>query len=129
MGRQLERAVLRALTHGEGERFTFKAGARALLERALKEDLEGPDRLDSVLCALRLAAAFDGSMRSPSAAAELRAVLRTDARVHRLLKNEVIDEKPIDRMRSFLRSEGREVMMRAPVFGARDKGETSWPKS
>jgi hypothetical protein len=108
---------MRQLVKDDVERFTL-SGDPALLHQALEIDLEAPDRLDSLRAALKLAAALDGELRSPTAAAMIRAVLRANNHAVRLLESTVLDEQPIDRKRSFAKSEGRDVVLDAPVFGS-----------
>jgi hypothetical protein len=119
VGHDFEDAIVGQLIRGEGsERFAFREHAAAILARALDRELDRPDPLHDVRAALKLSAALDGPLASPSAAAQLRELLRADPRARRLIETEVLDEQPIDRARSFVKSEGREVAAGAPAIAA-----------
>jgi hypothetical protein len=127
---KLEAVLLGQLKRGEHEQFEFREEAELLLVAALEADLDGPDPTASVRGALKYCAAFDAELASPSAAIILRAILRGNSRVVRMLKENVLDERPIDRMRRFVRGEGREIVLKAPMFdAARRQGGQSWPKN
>lgn len=126
MARSFERAIKLYLAHGrDGERFTLDATHRPALLRALDQDLSGQrapaEALDDVLAALRLAAAMDGALKSPSVAKLIRSVLREDPRAVRLLRARKKPAAPtaVDAARRFARTEGRPAVVRAPSLGQR----------
>lgn len=92
------------------------AAAQPRLVRALERDLALPDPTAAIEAALRLAAAFDGEMRSPSVAAAIREVLRADPRAVAVIHERRAQPAPIDAVRRFTRSQGRASVLRAPRF-------------
>lgn len=121
MARSFESAIKLYLAYGkDGERFTLDASARPALLRALDQDLSGSDALADVSAGLRLAAAMDGKLASPSVARMIRAVLREDPRAVRLLRGRRKQQvSVVDAARRFARGEGRAAVVRAPVVDQR----------
>jgi hypothetical protein len=115
---KLERAVIDALRPGEGgERFDLPATARPRLARALRSDLAGTSSAAALRTALELAAALDHELDSPSAAARVREVLRSDPDAVALLRAEWLGARPIDEQRLFAKREGRRLSVAAPTMG------------
>lgn len=111
MSNRFERALLAALEHGEREeRFVIPEHAHRGLLRALDADLRSAKSaavLSALDAALRLAAAFDGSMRSPSIAELIRTLLRDDPRAVAALVARRQGTSPIDALREHARREDR----------------------
>ncbi len=116
MARSFERAIKLYLAYGKGgERFALDASTRPALLKALDQDLSGKDALADVTAGLRLAAAMDGKLASPSVARLIRAVLREDPRAVRLLRGQRKQQASVvDAARRFARAEGRAAVVRAP---------------
>lgn len=123
MARDLERAILANLISGDGdERFALRADAAAALGRALARDLAGPTAEDDVQVALRLAAAMDGTLRSPGVAAAIREVLRAQPAAVGAIRARRARHKAssaLDATRRFARREGRAAVVRAPIHDQR----------
>lgn len=117
----LERTIFAQLMKGTGEeRFVFRDGAEAKLIAALEKELGGRDAKRGVEHALRLAAAFDGTLASSSAASIIRRVLKSDPRAVKMIREGLLKGSSLDESRAFARREGREsAAMRAPRFGER----------
>lgn len=119
-----ERAVLAALQRGEGEqRFEIPDRARAQLARALETDVRSPQASEALQAGLRLAAAFDGSMKSPSIAALIRSLMRENKDAVAILKKQRKPAVSIDAVRRFARQEDRPApalpsIKRAPPPGS-----------
>jgi hypothetical protein len=116
MARCFERALLAALGRSSGpDNFEISPSMELMLSRALELDLAQADPLDSLYAALRLAAAFDGELRSPSHARLIRTLMQREPRAVRLLsaarKHGV---SALDELRGFARREGRTVSLTAP---------------
>lgn len=108
-----ERALLAALEPGgDGQRFTIPEHAHRALTRALDADLDGAFAEPALDAALRLAAAFDGKMRSPQLAALIRGWMRDNPRAVAVLIARRRAVSPIDAVRRFAEREGREAPAR-----------------
>ncbi len=115
MAYDLERVVMLQLRRGSGEeRFELPGSIEPLLSRALDRDLSRPEPLPAIHAALKLAAAFADGLQSPSIAARIRAVLRSDVRAIRLISDRLLNDRPINRARSFAEREGRPISLQAP---------------
>lgn len=116
MGRSFDRAVKAQLTEGQGgDRFGLQEGAVPLLQAALARDLKARDARDSVLAALRLAAAFDGALTSPGLAATLRGLLQSSPEAVALIRETQGPGNSLDATRRFVLGEGRTVALKAPA--------------
>lgn len=111
---RFENAVLNALEHGDEERFVLPAHHLAGLTRQLHFAVSGPHAPAEVDRALRLIIALESKLASPTAADQLREVLRGDAKVREVLKRRygrsVLDDK-----RRFLAQQGRDDGLQAPL--------------
>ncbi|MEL7367912.1 MAG: hypothetical protein AAFN74_03295 [Myxococcota bacterium] len=74
----MKTAVLDSLAIGHDEPFAILPRRLGAIRLALKASLQTADAADEIRCLLRFIVAFDGSLRSPSAARSLRTVLRGD---------------------------------------------------
>ncbi len=96
------------------ERFSIAAGAKFRLERSLQRDLDGKNAGEALDAGLRLAAAFDKDMRSPSIAKLIREIMRANPRAVALIKSRRKQPAPTELVRRFKEREGRSQPARAP---------------
>jgi hypothetical protein len=125
MNRPFEREVSFSLRRRlRGERFELPEACELRLRTALRAELHSADPLVGIRRALQLAAAFDGPLASPSVAARIRAVLQSDRRALKLIREKLLGTRSLDERRAFLRREGRDEAPRAPVLDERATKDT-----
>ncbi len=112
----LRQAILDALRHGEGERFTLTLDAP--LDHALTAALSGPRPADELSDVLRLIVALEQSLGSPGAAETLRAWLRRSAAAKAVLGQLFGAARGMEAGRAFAALTGQAETPRASMYGA-----------
>jgi hypothetical protein len=124
VGFNFEDVLLVHLVRGCEERFELDAMLAPIVRRWLERD----DAFEAVRAILKLAVALERDLESPSAARELKRILASEPTAVDLIRDRLLDRRPIDETRRFLRSEGREDAIRAPSE-AEDAPEGAFPLS
>ncbi len=110
----LERAILAALCRGTTERFELPAHALPRLCRVRDQAASGSAAAAELYRVLQLVVALRESLDSPTAAARLEVLAHGAPEVLDQLRQRLGRSRSMDETRRFLRSEGREVALRAP---------------
>lgn len=106
------------------ERFSLPDPALPRLAKVLAQDLNSRDAKAALTRVLQLAAAFDGTLNSPSVAVKLRALLRAEPAAIAMLRSKVFNTRSFDALRAFQKSEARDAKLRAPAFGEKAPEKT-----
>lgn len=126
----LETAILDGLVAGEHERYELPDSAMPYLAMLYERVGHLPTAKVELFRALQIEIALEETLESPTAAARLR-LLRTlvpevldgvRKRLRRLTK----PASAIERTRRFLRSQGRDVVLRAPSIAGAPGGAERW---
>lgn len=113
---RFEEVVLAQLARDDRETYELDDGGE--LADSLSVILDAPDAWPEVRRALELCVALEARLGSPSAAARIKDVLRSDPRAVALIQKHLIAVRGVDELRGFLEQQGREVVLRAPSFSA-----------
>ena len=111
-----EELVMQCLTRGRAdERFEIEAWKLPQIAKRLVPILKGTHAQAEVEQVLRLVVALETRLSSPSAAEQIRSILRAEplAQPHLEVLAGITTTR-VDALRGFLKSEGREVSVAAP---------------
>jgi hypothetical protein len=110
----LEEAILAALVRGTAERYELQDFELPRLSRMFAGAARRAGARAELYRVLQLAVALEETLESPTAAARIRTLAQEAPDVLEELRKRLGTAKAMDETRRFLRSEGRDVVLRAP---------------
>ena len=114
MAGTMEQAILLGLKKGQEERFALPDAYVKRLDACLTSALKGAAAEQEVDDMLRLAAAFESKLNSPTVGETLIFLLRQSNEAQLHLRRYVASATGIDRVRAFAQQTGRDATLRAP---------------
>ena len=121
---RIDNVIFAVLCKGTCEKFELTEDAARQLRAAFEGMMKRPGAESEVRRLLAIAVALERELESPTAASTLLAILRADPIASLIVSTKILREGAVDETRRFLRSEGREEVLRAPSFATIRK--SSW---